>query len=407
MPFTFTHSGCAHLDDERYSSINPATGIHRSWESHERALRDGVTHAIDNQHDAFLLTGDVFSTGRPTSEAILRAADVLRPLLDAMPLVLLTGDHDGLDIPSSQRTALHTLQEVLESDSTAHQTHLAAGDPALLHVEDLQILAVPWPSPSRVLEQLGRADVDPATGAGIVGRHVRARLEALADQVDTTAPLILAGHLVLEELRAGRPGTAALRGSEVDMSHPFGEPTVPAAFLDGLPVSYAALGHIHTRQSMGRVSHYAGSPDRFTLTDLGVPKSVNVVTISDDNTLQSLQQYEVTARPMASIDLADDDVDEQLKALPREAIVALRTRPDDPSVPPQVRRALDDAHANVVQTKVRSARTPAPAKAASTAALPERITLPDAVLAWHARQPEGLDSDRLVALALDLDGGRS
>lgn len=390
MPLTFTHTGCLHLDDESYSTINPSTGVPGAWESHERTLKHAVDEAVHGRHDLFLISGDLFTSGRPTAEVVLRAADLLRPALRHMPLAIIGGDHDERDVARSQRTALHTLQRILTAQAD-HPVHLVTGQPQLVHAGGLQILALPWPSPQRILEARGATDLSPREAAALVSDHIRAQLQGLAETADPTAPLVAAGHLVLD---------GASRASDTDLSHPFGEPSLPAAALDDLPISYAALSHLHTRQRVGRAGHYCGSPDRFTVADADVPKSVNSVTIGDDNVVLDVLHTPTPARPMVRIDLAAPDARALLEDLPDGAIVAIRTRPDDPTLSDQERAAIQAAHATVVNTRVRPSRTRSTTSSVTAAAVPEGGSVEDALRAWHAtRQPDGVDLNELQQLA--------
>lgn len=394
MAITFVHTGDGHIDADQHGTINPQTGVNRAWESHLRTLQNGITEAVERKVDAFLHNGDAFKHGRPSQEAVLMLAETLKPLLLAgIPVILEGGNHDLFQVPVNHRTATETLGEMLKQYG---EIHVVEREPRLVRTSTgLQIAALPWLSKTRVLQQIGAGDVDPVTGDQLVAQFFLDQLGELSDQADPTAPYILASHVTVDDVRIDSLAEGARRGSEVDIAHVFTEPIVSRRGIEASPVSYAGLSHIHARQRMGAKCFYAGSPDRFTMTDADDPKSMNFVTVSDTNELERVEHFDTGARPMHSIALTDDDAEARLAALEPGALVRLELAPGESMAPETIRKMVSDAGATVAATKT----TPKERKKSSAVVLPEKIDPAAALRSWLKKtSPEGVDTDYAVTL---------
>lgn len=383
MDIRVLHTGDAHLD----------TDTHGARKSNETALRSAVEHAIEHKVDLFTHNGDGFANGRPTQEAVLTFADILRPLAEeGIPIVLLGGNHDLITVPTAQRTATATVARILGQYGEVYDVER---EPGLVRTRSgIQVGCLPWLSKSTVLSKLGLDRVDPAQGdRAVVDFGLRA-LDEIYEEADTSSPLIVASHVTVEDVRLESLAKGAKRGSEVDISHVFAEPILPRKALEEGPAAYVALSHIHARQRIGTKCYYAGAPNRLTFTDAGDPKSVNLATISSDNELVGVDYLPTEAREMQSIELVDGDAEKSLAELPEGAQVRLVLPPGESMVPPEVRAAVKDAGANLAATKV----TPVDRPRQTAVTLPEKINPVTALDTWlEAKEP---DADR--AHAIDL-----
>lgn len=394
MSVKILHTGDVHIDSDTYGAINPATGINKAWESHARVLHNAVQEAIDQEVDCFLHAGDGFKTGRPSQHAVRMFRDELLPLVKAgIPLVLLGGNHELQQVPLAQSTATEIVGDML---TPFGEVHVVERDPRLVVTSTgVQVAALPWLSKTRILQRMDAETADPMEGDRKVAQFALDSLEELSGQADTTAPYILASHVTVDDVRIDDLAAGARRGSEVDIAQVFSEPIVPRKGIEESPVSYGALSHIHARQRMGQKCFYAGSPDRLTMTDADDPKSVNLVTISDNNTLESVDHFETGARPMHSISLTDDDAEERLGALDQGALVRLVLPPGDSVVPESIRDMVSEVGATVADTKV----TPKERKKNTAATLPEKISPEKALRSWFKKvSPDGVDEDYAVTL---------
>lgn len=394
MAISFVHTGDGHIDSDAHGSINPQTGINRAWESHARVLRNSVQEAVEREASFFLHAGDGFKTGRPSQEAVLLFADVFKPLVQAgIPLVLLGGNHELLQVPVSQRTATETVGDLLKPHG---EVHVVERDPQLVRLSSgAQIAAMPWLSKTRILQRLGEDGLDPLEGDRKVAQFAMDSLERITEDADTSAPYVLASHVTVDDVRIDSLAEGARRGSEVDIAQVFAEPIVPRAGIEESPVSYAALSHIHARQQMGEKCFYAGSPDRLTMTDADDPKSVNFVTLSDDNVLEKVEHLDTDARPMHSISLTDADAEDRLEGLAEGALVRLELPPGESVVPESIRQTVAEANAQIVATKV----TPKERAKTTAATLPEKVGPEEALRSWFKKvAPEGVDENYAIKL---------
>lgn len=391
------HTGDGHIDSNTHGPLNPDTGISTAWESHQRAVASSVQAAIDNEVDAYIDAGDAFDTGMPSQEAILVYAETLMPLMKAgIPYVSLGGNHERIRVRPSQRTATLTLGAIL---SPHGEVHIAERDPELIRLKNgLQIAALPWLSKSTILSQLGETRLDPVEGDRRIVQFALDSLERICDEADDTSPFIMASHVTVDDVRLDSISEGHKRGSETDIAHVFSEPILPRKALEDSPISYAALSHIHARQRMGQKCFYAGSPDRLTLTDADDPKSVNLATIGDDNTLESVDFIETDARKMHSINLIDADAEERLDALEEGALVGLVLAPGENQVPPEILAQITEHGARVIDTD----KVPVDRPRTAAITLPEKINPVEALSTWLSEKRPDANANLAASLAAGL-----
>lgn len=397
MAITGIHTGDGHIDSDTHGALNTQTGMSKAWESHLRAMKSAVDAAIANQVGFFLHAGDAFKHGRPSQEAVMLLVEVLLPLTKAgIPIILLDGNHERLLVPTTQRTATAVVAYML---SRHGEVHVVEREPRLVRLSSgVQFACLPWLSKTSILTRLGETDLDPVAGDLLVVDYGLRALDAMYAEADTTAPLITASHVTVDDVRLDSIKAGHKRGSEVDIAHLFAEPILPRAALEDGPASYVALSHIHARQRMGSKCFYAGSPDRFTLTDADDPKSVNLVTINDDNTLARVEHIDTDARHMHSIDLLAPDAEDRLDALAEGALVGLVLPPGEAVVPDSVVATIRDAGAFIIERKT----SPVDRPRSTAVTLPEKINPVAALDSWLAEKQPDADREFVVAVASRL-----
>lgn len=397
MPVTGIHTGCTHIDTDVHGSLNPKTGLNKAWESHLRALKSGVDAAIENKVSFFTHVGDGFKNGRPSQEAVLLFAEALRPLAqEGIPIILIDGNHERLLVPTTQRTVTATVAEMLSREGEVHSVER---EPRLVRLNNgIQFACLPWLSKTSVLSMLGESDLDPVAGDQMVVDYGLRALDQMYAEADDTTPLIMASHVTVDDVRIDSVTKGHKRGSEMDIAHLFAEPVLPRKALEDGPASYVALNHIHARQRMGQKCFYAGAPDRLTLTDADDPKSVNFVTIGDDNTLESVDHIETDARAMHSIDLTAPDAESRLDNLTEGALVGIVLPPGESAVPESVEDTIRSAGAVIVGSKA----TPAERPRNTAVTLPEKIDPVTALETYLAEKKPDADRKHAAALASRL-----
>src|SRR5690625_2277304 len=86
-------ASCLHMDSTYIGHFDPELGIHTNWHEALTQLRKIVRYCNKNDVDFLILNGDVFHTGRPTPEAVLRLRMELDKL-DTTRVIMEPGNHD-------------------------------------------------------------------------------------------------------------------------------------------------------------------------------------------------------------------------------------------------------------------------------------------------------------------------
>ena len=395
---TFMHSGDGHIDNSTHGTLNPATGLNTAWESHYRVIRFLVDQAVARQVDFFVDSGDDFDNGHPSMEALLLFVDAYAPLAPAgIPIIFLDGNHHRTGVKASHRSSIHVVAEMLRAQGAVV---FIADRPHLIVLPDgQQVAALPWLSKNTVLGQLGATDLSPTAGDARVSQYAMDLLDGMANEADSSMPLIMASHVTVDDLRIDAVSAGFSRGSEVELAHLFSEPVLPRKGLELLPFSYGALSHIHTPQQLGERYFYAGSPDKFTFTDLPDIKGGNLVTLAADGTM-TMERVLTPARALARIDLEADDLRAQMDALAEGTLVQLVLETGHTEIPRTIRSAVYNAGAIIADTKTR----PLPQEPRENVTLPKHVDPLTALRTWAEHNPTtGVTPDALVSAAEKLE----
>lgn len=393
---TFLHTGDEHIDSDAHGTMNPKTGINTAWESNYAVVRHLAEQAVEAKVDFYLSAGDNFKTGRPSQEALLLFVEALTPLAEArIPIVLLDGNHHTTGVSADHRTVIHVVAEMLRARGG---TAYIASKPTLVRLDNgAQIAALPWLSKNRVLNELGLTDLSPAEGDQAVSRYALDTLARLAEEADPSGHLIMASHATVDDVRIDAVSAGFTRGSEVELAHLFSEPVLPRKELEKLPFAYGALSHIHTPQAMGKVYHYAGSPNKLTFTDRPDIKGGNLVTLDGGLTVDRVL---TPARTMVAIDLESDTWQADLDTLTEQTLVQLWLPTGEPETPKDVRARIADAGAILADTRPRAL----PREEQIVVELPEHIDPITALRAWAEKNlPADITVDALITAAESLE----
>ena len=331
------HTSDAHIDHAFHAPTPGSSKL--AWEQNQASLSSVIDSALEMEVDAIIHAGDAFSHGRPSPEALMMFCEAVAPALRyGIPLVLIEGNHERLRHRSGQRTATSVLSEMLVG---LGEVHVVDRGSKLVRVSNgLQVGALPWLDSFEMLRDADMLRSDEKTQHDFVARQAINELSRLCDVADTSAPLVLTSHLAVSSAR---------RGSETDLTALFREPVVRAESLAELPASYVALGHIHTPQELASGVWYSGSAQRFTFTDEPDQKGWNLVEISDNNRLVSVDRVDSLARPMHTIDLIDDESAD----LEDGSLVRVRLRVGQTDVPSWVIDAVEASGSRIVKVERR------------------------------------------------------
>ena len=215
----------------------------------------------DARPDVVVIAGDVYDRAVPPPEAVSLLDDTLSRLVVGLKtrVVLIAGNHD-----SPERLGFGTR---LLSQSGLHVAGRLGLDPVWTSPTDahgpVNFCAIPYADPALARERLGNPDLfDHATAMQAAIAKARETRPRGVRSVLVTHALVVGS----EESESERPlsvgGTGAIR---------------PSVF-DGF--SFVALGHLHRPQRAGNDRiHYSGSLLRYSFSEAGHSKSVNLVEI--------------------------------------------------------------------------------------------------------------------------------
>jgi exonuclease SbcD len=245
-------------------------------------LLDTLVH---EQVDALLIAGDIFDNSNPSAASqrqlyrFLQQARVRAPQLD---IVVIAGNHDSpgrLEAPGP----------LLEAHGTVVIGNVARKDDGEIDLDRLLVplhgndgtvqawvLAIPFLRPGdvpRVAQPAdGSAPIDPYLH-GIIRLYRQAHALAQAQRQPGQA-IVAMGHCHMID------GTASLESERRIVIG--GTEALPAAMFDDA-IAYAALGHLHLAQRVGKQDHlrYSGSPLPLSFAEVGYTHQVVLVDLAD------------------------------------------------------------------------------------------------------------------------------
>lgn len=267
--------------------------------------------------DAVLVAGDVYDRAVPPLAAVELYDDALHRLADlGVPTVMISGNHDsarrlGVGAGLFERAGIH-----LRTDPAGCSTPVVLADDH----GDVAFYGLPYLEPALAREQLGaRRASHTAVLTAAMGR-VRSDL---ADRPADTRSVVLAHAFV-----SGGAGSDSERDITVG-----GVAAVPPEVFDG--VDYAALGHLHGCQSITERVRYSGSPLAYSFSEAHHRKSMWLVELGPDGSLDAERVDCPVPRPLARIRGRLDDLlaDPALECHENAWVEATLTDPARPAEP--------------------------------------------------------------------------
>lgn len=224
--------------------------------------------ACREQVDAVLIAGDVYDRAVPSTEAVELLDDFLTKLQTAgIPVIMISGNHD-----SPERVSF--ADAILEKQGI-YIAGSYQGELKTVTLEDtfgpVTFVCMPFVKPAMV--GVGSADEE----------HLR--LTTCAEAVEymlSRTPMTLSLHqryvLLTHYFVVGDNGEVPeLSDSETDVNVG-GLDSIPASYFSNF--CYAALGHIHKPQHIGKNHvYYSGAPLKYSFSEAKGDKSVNIVEL--------------------------------------------------------------------------------------------------------------------------------
>jgi exonuclease SbcD len=240
---------------------------------HQRFLDWLLDTLVAEQADALLIAGDVFDNANPSSASQKQLYRFLQQARERVPhlnLIVIAGNHDSpsrLEAPGPLLEAhgtrvVGTVQRDADGDINLEQLVLPLTGRS--GAVEAWCLAVPFLRPGDV-PRIEDTAADPYL-AGIALLYRQALELALARRQDGQAILAMGHcHMVDGQMSNDSERRIVIGGTEM----------LPAGIFDPAIV-YAALGHLHLAQSVGKQQHirYCGSPIPLSFAEVGYQHQV-------------------------------------------------------------------------------------------------------------------------------------
>jgi DNA repair protein SbcD/Mre11 len=243
---------------------------------------DRIVDAVaEVRPDVMVVAGDLFDRAIAPADAVRLLDDVLSRIVIGLgvPVVAIAGNHDGperIDFGAGLLAA-----------GRLHMRGLPTADCMPVMLEDahgaVRIYPIPYAEPAMVRAVLG----DPAvvchdSAAAAVCRAIHA-VRPVGRAVLVAHPFVAGGSESESERPLGPVGGAGV---------------VRAATLAGF--DYVALGHLHRPQTVSAEGagpiRYAGSPLKYSASEIGHAKSLTLVEIGAPGTVAQVREIPLTPR---------------------------------------------------------------------------------------------------------------
>lgn len=254
----------------------------------ENAMEEIIQIADEEKIDAILMAGDVFDTVNPSALSEQLFYETVQRLSKGgkRPLVAISGNHDHPDrVQAASPLANH------------HGIHLI-GRPVneLINLkiektgQELQVLAVPYPSESRLNECLSAINEEDQIQAAYNDR-LAYLFTHLSGQFRSSAVNIAMSHLFV----AGGKESDSERPIQIGGAYTVAVPSLPEQ------AQYTALGHLHRPQTLLRNEkpvRYSGSPLAYSFSESGHTKSVTIIDIEPGGLPEVEERFLSAGKPL-------------------------------------------------------------------------------------------------------------
>ncbi len=306
-PIRMLHFADLHVGMENYGKIDPLTGTSSRVRDFLDRLDELIEHALQHEADLAVFAGDAFKSRDPNPTQQREFAQRIKRLADAMPTLLLVGNHDMPGMPSKASSV--DIFQALDVPGV-----FVGRKPEGRVVETrrgkVYLAWIPYPMRNRMLSS------EAHQGKSIEELEVALRatvsdiLRQLAEEAAAhDMPRVLVGHLSVGEAKYGSERTVMLGG----------DVAVQISNLADPAWDYIALGHIHRHQSVHGDRYppvvYSGSLERIDFGEEKEDKGFCWVQLARQAT--TWEFVPVHARPFHTV-----NVDVRQSKDPMQAVLA-------------------------------------------------------------------------------------
>lgn len=221
--------------------------------------------------DVLIIAGDVFDRAGPPQTALKRLSDFLKRAAanPELAIVIIAGNHDAA-------AQIGTIGLLAPIEKALIRGPLDADDLPMMLADEhgpVAISALPFSYEFAARDCFGTDDINCPADV------IAAQVNAARDRVPAGARWIVVAHSFVEG--------ATVTESERPLSRTVGGvQTVGAEVFDG--AHYVALGHLHRAQAVGS-SHirYSGSPLAFNFDEEGQEKSLTLIDLAADGSIET------------------------------------------------------------------------------------------------------------------------
>lgn len=232
--------------------LDPQTGYSVAFTDFGKTLDAILEWEKANPCDLAVFPGDIFDTCKPTPAEYAVVSDFLLKLLQRMPAIMISGNHD-MDVNSMTATALEPIKKLAASyrrSSPDYQLHVWT-EPTREIIQTSKgavcVAGLPYPSKGRFMAS---DDSKPGDGPEIVMQRMN---QAISDLVKGMNGGMSADHINIM-LAHGTTRTATVGEQPRSIAHDLMIPVSDMGLYD-----FVALGHIHQYQQVSRNAFYSGS----------------------------------------------------------------------------------------------------------------------------------------------------
>ena len=334
---------------------------------HQRFLDWLLDTAVAEQADALLIAGDIFDNANPSAASQKQLYRFLQQAKQRMPhlnLIVIAGNHDSpgrLEAPGPLLEA-HGTRVIgavqRDADGAIDVASLVLPLTGRGGEVEAWCLAVPFLRPGDVPRVEAEEGADPYL-AGIALLYKQALELALSKRADGQAILAMGHcHMVDGQMSNDSERRIVIGGTEM----------LPAGIFDPA-IAYAALGHLHLAQSVGKQQHirYCGSPIPLSFAEVGYQHQILRVDIDGAAVREiaplmvprAVQLLRIPARPaplaqvleeLAALEAADAPSDRQ----PFLEVRVLLDAPE-PGLRSRIETALDGKPVRLAKIETSSA----------------------------------------------------
>ena len=306
----FIYTADIHFGMENYGKIDPKTGIHSRLLDFEKVFNYCIDHAIKNEVDFFLFSGDAYKTTTPTpTQQKLFLRCMLRLYNAKIPVVIVVGNHDN---PLSFGKA-HSLDVF---SNLPLEGFYVIDKPKTIRLQTksgpVNIVGIPWATRNTISMSEKHILKNSSEITQYISEAVGNIITSFAQKLDTSIPAVLAAHITVSSGIFSGSEKRAVYGTD---------PTLLPSQLVIQPFDYVGLGHLHRYQDLNPNGYpavvYSGSLERIDFGERKEEKGFCLVTIEEkDKTTHKFIKTPI--RPFIQIEVKLNEQDSQTEQLLNE-----------------------------------------------------------------------------------------